>query len=190
MNTKYTALGVLLAAAMILAGCAGSFSDQPQQNEDRASPVAVETESRLEPAPSKTADVETPDLRDKRPEQTPPTPERVEITPPERVTGEVPTEIMEAISADLVERTGTKSADINVIRAEAVVWNDGALGCPMPGEFYIQMLIDGYWVVLEVEGVAYDYRVADKGSFKLCEGGLRGLPVPPGAPGSGPAPEQ
>ena len=50
------------------------------------------------------------------------------------------------------------------------MWNDGALGCPKPGEFYIQMLINGYWVVIEVEGVEYDYRVSDSGHFTLCEG--------------------
>ncbi len=56
--------------------------------------------------------------------------------------------------------------EITVTRAEAVVWNDGSLGCPKPGEFYIQMLINGYWVVLEVEGIEYDYRVSDKGSLR------------------------
>jgi hypothetical protein len=31
-------------------------------------------------------------------------------------------------------------------------------------------MINGYWEVVEAEGVAYDYRVSDKGSFELCEG--------------------
>jgi hypothetical protein len=84
--------------------------------------------------------------------------------------GQVPPEILEEILADLGELSGTEVSEITVIRAEAVVWNDGALGCPKPGEVYIQMLINGYWVVLEVEGVEYDYRVSDSGHFKLCEG--------------------
>jgi hypothetical protein len=54
------------------------------------------------------------------------------------------------------------------------VWNDGSLGCPQPGEFYIQILINGHWVVLQVEGVEYDYRVSDSGHFILCEG--KGMP--------------
>jgi hypothetical protein len=44
------------------------------------------------------------------------------------------------------------------------------LGCPKPGEFYIQMMIDGYWVVLEVQGLKYDYRVTGSGDFTLFEG--------------------
>ena len=187
MSSKCTTLVILLAAALFLVGCAGSFTDQPIQNDGKASPGAAETETGLEPAvPS-----ETPDRSEPRPAQTPPPGlERVEITPLEPAVGEVPAEIMDAIIADLVERSGTEAREITVTRAEAVVWNDGALGCPKPGEFYIQMMINGYWVVLEVEGIEYDYRVSDKGSFKLCEG-LGGLPVPPPEnPGTGPSPDQ
>lgn len=96
--------------------------------------------------------------------------ETVEIPLPEPVSSEVPDEIMSELIAELVERTGAEQADIQVVRADAVVWNDGSLGCPKPGEFYIQMLINGYWVVLEVQGMEYDYRVSDKGNFTLCEG--------------------
>jgi hypothetical protein len=40
-------------------------------------------------------------------------------------------------------------------------------------------------VVLEVEGVLYDYRVSDKGSFKLCDSGaliIEPVPLMPIAP--------
>ena len=163
---------ILLVAALLLAGCAGSFTDQPIQSDEKASPGAAETEIDLKPAiPSETPVDETPDRSEQRPAQTPPPGlERVEITPLEPVTGKVPAEILDTIIVDLVERTGAEQADIQVVRAEAVVWNDGSLGCLKPGEFYIQMMINGYWVVLEVEGLEYDYRVSDKGNFKLCEG--------------------
>ena len=167
MSLKYTTLTILLVATILVTGCAGSFAEKTDQDEDQTTPEAGETETGLEPAvPSK-----TPDRSEQRPAQTPPPGlERVEITTLEPVAGEVPTEIMEQIIADLVERIGTEAREITVTKAEAVVWNDGSLGCPKPGEFYIQMLINGYWVVLEVEGIEYDYRVSDKGSFKLCEG--------------------
>ena len=161
MNCRYRYLAFLLVFALLFSGCAGSFSDQPPQ-----STSAGETT----PAPSEIPAEETPDRGELRPAQTLPTElEPVEFTPPAPVTGEVPEEILKEIIADLVERAGAVREDIQLISAEAVVWNDGALGCPKPGEFYFQMLINGYWVVLEVEGVEYDYRVSDKGSFKLCE---------------------
>jgi len=151
---------LVLAMTIISAGCAGSLTLQPD---------ATTGGDKYYPEPSDT--IETPDRSELRPVQTlPPGLERMETPEVEPVTGEAPDEILDEIIADLVERTGAERDDIQVVRAEAVVWNDGALGCPKPGEFYIQMLINGYWVVLEVEGVEYDYRVSNSGHFTLCEG--------------------
>ena len=176
MSSKYPYLAFLMTFALFLSGCANSLADSPTQT-----PRGGET-----PAPIEMPAEETPDRDELRPTQ--PLPgglETVEIPTSVPVAGEVPEEILSEIIADLVERSGAKRVDIQVVRAEAVVWNDGALGCPQPGEFYIQVLINGYWVVLEVNGVVYDYRVSDKGSFKLCESGnpiLKFTPVMPVAP--------
>jgi len=67
---------------------------------------------------------------------------------------------------------------VKVIQSEQVVWSDGSLGCPRPGEMYTQALVDGYRVVLEQSGETYDYRVANTGYFFLCENSLN-LGVPP-----------
>jgi hypothetical protein len=155
MKNKYFVLLMVLIPALLMAGCAGSFTDQPTQNEDKSSSEQLETPERGELRPVQTL---SPGL------------EPVEIPKSAPVVGEVPGEILDEIIADLVEHTSAEQVDIQVVRAETVVWNDGALGCPKPGEFYIQMMINGYWVVLEVKGAEYDYRVSDKGSFTLCEG--------------------
>ena len=110
------------------------------------------------------------------------TPERVppaESTTP--VTGEVPQGLLDAIYKDLAGRTGTVPDEISVIQAQSIVWNDGSLGCPQPGMAYTQATVPGYWVVLEVDGKQYDYRVTSRGYFFLCEGG-----VPPVSPGGTP----
>ena len=57
---------------------------------------------------------------------------------------------------------------------EAVTWNDGSLGCAKPGEMYTQALVDGFRVVVEVNGREYDYRVPRDGEPRLCEGALEG----------------
>jgi hypothetical protein len=122
------------------------------------------------PKPTSTPLIEKPDLLTPTPSQTSP-PILASIEPPDAlpVADEVPDKILEEVSADLIKRTGANQADIQVVKAEAIVWNDGSLGCPKEGEVYIQILIKGYWVVLEVEGTKYDYRASDKGDFKLCE---------------------
>jgi len=54
-------------------------------------------------------------------------------------------------------------------RDEAVTWSDGALGCPRFGELYPQLPTQGFWIVFEIEGRQYDYRVDSRGRFRLCE---------------------
>jgi hypothetical protein len=109
-------------------------------------------------------------------------------TPPERVpptesplpvTGEVPPELLDAILEDLAGRTGASQEQMVLIRAEAVVWNDGSLGCPQPGMLYTQALVNGYWVELEVDGQTFDYHAARTGYFVLCESGIAPrIPLP------------
>jgi hypothetical protein len=113
----------------------------------------------------------------------------VETVPPpdedRTVVGEAPGELLEEIIVDVMQRSGRDRESIEVVRAEAVVWNDGALGCPEPGMFYTQALVNGYRVVLEAGGQTYDYRATEAGVFRLCEHGDVDLSVP-GLPGTNP----
>jgi hypothetical protein len=109
-------------------------------------------------------------------------PERVPTLEPGQVTGEVPPDLLDAILADVEAQSGIRQEEFAVVRAEAVVWNDGSLGCPEPGMMYTQALVDGYWVVLEQGGQTYDYRATTRGYFRLCENPEAGEP---GLPGGG-----
>ena len=82
----------------------------------------------------------------------------------------IPDAVWAAILADLERQTGGPS-DPEVVSADAVTWNDGSLGCPEAGQAYTQALVDGYQVILEVDGERYDYRVGSGASVRLCEGG-------------------
>ena len=85
---------------------------------------------------------------------------------PERM----PDAVWAAILADLERQTGGPS-DPEVVSADAVTWSDGSLGCPEAGQAYTQALVEGYQVILEVDGERYDYRVGSGPDVKLCEGG-------------------
>jgi hypothetical protein len=82
----------------------------------------------------------------------------------------IPDAVWAAILGDLERQIG-RSSDPDVVSAEAMTWNDGSLGCPEAGQAYTQALVDGYQVVLEVDGERYDYRVGSGASVKLCDGG-------------------
>jgi hypothetical protein len=94
------------------------------------------------------------------------------------VVGEAPPEVVTAARADLAGRvTADAAAAAEVVRAEEVAWPDGSLGCRVPGELYQPLETPGYWIVLRVAGRDYDYRVARRGTPRLCE---RLLPRNPG----------
>ena len=90
------------------------------------------------------------------------------------MTGEVPDDTLAGILSDAAQRTGLPEDAIEVVRAEAMTWSDGSLGCPEPGMVYTQALVDGFHVVLDAGGEELDYRVGQGGSFRLCENGRPG----------------
>ena len=95
------------------------------------------------------------------------------------VKGEVPQAILESILKEAAALAKVDRREIKIVRAESVVWSDGSLGCPEPGMMYTQMLVNGYWVVIEAAGKTYDYRVGSGGSFRLCPPGQGQPPSQP-----------
>ncbi len=139
-----------------------------------ATPTATQTATI---APTETEVPVTPTNQPDDPGQAPqptlparPLPTRVpapEAAPP--ITGEAPSDLRDQIIADVIQRSGAERSAIVMVREEAVVWPDGSLGCPEPGMAYLQVLIEGYWIVAQVGDVSYDYRVDSSGRFRLCE---------------------
>jgi len=91
------------------------------------------------------------------------------------VESEVPEAILGPILKEAAKLANVTPEQLVILRAEAVVWNDGSLGCPEPGMDYTQALVNGYWVVINAAGQTYDFRVGRGGSFRLCPAG-RGHP--------------
>lgn len=178
MKTKWIVSTVLLA--LTLAGCRQGGEISPMEPRDQPS---LDTEAPSKAAPNDNGtpipalsnqEVVTPDrINDdmaNTPERVPPTEEI------QTVTGEVPSKILDLILQDLAGRTGEPAANMTVIQAQEVVWNDGSLGCPKPGVMYTQALINGYWIILEVASQKFDYRATRAGYFTLCENGVPPIP--------------
>lgn len=154
MGIKISTITYILAAALavITASCSSALT----------TPAA--------PKPTSTPLIEKPDIATPTQSQTSPS-IFASSEPPDALpgAGEVPEKILEEVITDLIKRSGENRANIQVVKVEAVTWNDGSLGCPKEGEVYIQILIKGYWIVLQADGMEYDYRASDSGDFKLCE---------------------
>jgi hypothetical protein len=98
-----------------------------------------------------------------------------------RVESQVPEAILGPILKEAAKLANVAREQLVVVRAEAVVWNDGSLGCPEPGFEYTQALVNGYWVVIQIAGQTYDFRAGRDGSFRLCPEGRGHPPLPPDA---------
>ncbi len=51
---------------------------------------------------------------------------------------------------------------------EDVTWPDGSLGCPQPGMRYTQALVSGSLIVLEANGLFYEYHSGGGGDPFYC----------------------
>ena len=83
-------------------------------------------------------------------------------------TDAAPTELLDAITNDLAKHLGVSDTALQVLSSQSVVFNDGSLGCPKPGEQYTQALVDGYQVVLTDGSRKYDYRADQNKRFFRC----------------------
>jgi len=70
--------------------------------------------------------------------------------------------------ADLAGRLGVDPGEVKLVSSEEVTWPDGSLGCPQPGMRYIQMLVNGSRMVLEVGGKQYHYHSGGRRGPFLC----------------------
>lgn len=84
-------------------------------------------------------------------------------------TAGIPGDILNSVLDDAAQKLGVAPDALVVTKAEAVTWPDGSLGCPEPGMFYTQALVDGYWIVVEAGGQSLDYRASGGGNFRICD---------------------
>ncbi len=90
------------------------------------------------------------------------------ITAPDPVVAE----FIDGAKRDLASRLGISIESVVLVRSEAVEWSDSSLGCPEPGEDYVQVLVPGYRIVLAVEETYYEYHT-DLQGWVFCP-----LPTP------------
>ncbi len=81
--------------------------------------------------------------------------------------------IVERVRADLAARLEVEESSIEVLSAELVTWPDGSLGCPQPGMFYTQALVEGSRVLLRSGETTSPYHAGDNGEPFLCEPEVR-----------------
>ena len=154
-------LPLLLATGLLLAGCTlAPVTELPPASADSPlAPIAVTPQVEATPIASNDGAATAPGAGGE--EQTMPS-SNVE-------TAGIPGDILNSVLDDAAQKLGVAPDALVVTKAEAVTWRDGSLGCPEPGMFYTQALIDGYWIIVEAGGQSLDYRVSGGGNFRTCD---------------------
>jgi eukaryotic-like serine/threonine-protein kinase len=78
-------------------------------------------------------------------------------------------ELVDQIKDDLSQRARVNREAIAVIEVEAVDWSDSSLGCPEPGQAYLQVITPGYRLVLTAAGEQHHYHTRDADRAIYCE---------------------
>lgn len=86
--------------------------------------------------------------------------------------------LVEMAKEDLAQRLSIPVAQINLTEAKAVVWPDTSMGCPQPGMAYLQIPEDGALIVLQVNGISYEYHNGGNRGLFLCEKTYKDLNPP------------
>jgi hypothetical protein len=175
---------VLISTMLIVAGCAGGASGLDGSSLT-LEPVLTSEPTTEEAPPPEVIESPTPvpDLERTTEFTVEPGDHLMTPTPPDgSSSAAAPADLVSSMMTDLAGRLGIDAAQIAVVSATAVTWNDGSLGCPQPGQNYTQALVPGYQVILEAGGKQYPYHASERGGFKLCQGGPGGRRVQPGNP--------
>lgn len=87
-----------------------------------------------------------------------PTPEAPAPLPPERSLEEqAPAPVIQAALQAMAEVSGASTAELSILATKEVEWPDTSLGCPKPGEVYLQVITPGYVVRVQAsDGTEYE----------------------------------
>ncbi|MCB0165250.1 MAG: hypothetical protein KDI79_13550 [Anaerolineae bacterium] len=70
---------------------------------------------------------------------------------------------------DLAPQINVALDQITLVSIEAREWSDASLGCPQEGFMYAQVITLGYLIVLQADGVEYQYHTNQSDTAILCK---------------------
>ena len=134
---------LLLIVTMLAAGCAGS--DSGGQGGSGSTEPATPT-SGTTPAPTSSNPSTSTSLNP---------------------GAEVPASVLDQVKTQAAQRAGIDPSQVEIVSSTLRTWNDGSLGCPEPGMNYIQVISEGYQIIVRAGGRTYDFRTSPR-AIKVC----------------------
>lgn len=69
---------------------------------------------------------------------------------------------------DLAGKKSISESEIQVTQVKEVQWSDSSLGCPKPGQMYLQVITPGFEITLTAKGMNYVYHTDLEKRVILC----------------------
>jgi len=79
-----------------------------------------------------------------------------------------PPRALQAVLADAATRSGVDRGNLQVPRMEPAEWPDSGLGCPQPGQLYLQVITPGWLIEVQGGGKIFEYHTDGDDRFVLC----------------------
>jgi hypothetical protein len=158
-------IALLLVAAAWATGCANQPISGTPHHTATTTQVASEKSSAIRETLDARTAVPTATLQEEEARLTPtPAPSAAQVELPVELDG-----VVHLAKEDLAQRLGLDGDSIWLVSAEAVEWPDASLGCPTPDMMYAQVITPGFKVVLQAEGLVYEYHTDQQRVVVLCE---------------------
>ncbi|HEY0641597.1 MAG TPA: hypothetical protein VGD67_28550 [Pseudonocardiaceae bacterium] len=150
---------LLIAGTLLATGCGADQGPSTAGGTTSASSEPETPATTTTPAPPTASGVRPP---------------TASLVPPSGPSGDpaavVPADLLERVLADAASRAGVARAQVRATGASAQTWPNSALGCEEPGMAYLDVLTDGYQILVSAGGQNLDYR-ASGSTFKVCTRG-------------------
>jgi hypothetical protein len=73
-----------------------------------------------------------------------------------------------AAISDMAAKLGVAPEAVQVVSISQVDWSDTSLGCPQPGMFYAQIIVEGYKIMLSAGSQQVEYHGDQRGRVVTC----------------------
>ena len=140
---------VVLLAAMLLAACSLSPEVQPTRT------LAPQPEPTLSPLPTPARSPLPTPGPDEHPSPSAPIPPEAEVS-------------ARAAISDFAAKRRVAPETVQVVSISEFDWSDTSLGCPQPGMFYAQIIVQGYKIILSAGGQQVEYHTDQNGRVVTC----------------------
>ena len=178
LKSKIISVMMVCGLVLVVAACSGpapagetdkSAGDSRTQTVSIEQPAAT-TEPVTAPEPTAT-DLPTEIIEPVSPISPVPTPEENTVNSLVATMNPIPgsEEALAAAIDDLSQQLNVPPDQISLVSTEAKQWSDSSLGCPQEGFMYAQVITPGYLIVLEADGVEYQYHTNQSDTAILCK---------------------